>query len=335
VGDGRRDPAGSRVRHHQSRRGGRPGVILIGLDWGTSALRAYLLDGAGKILDSAAAPLGILKVPPGGYPAALDSVAGPWLDAHPEAPVIACGMVGSKQGWREAPYVSCPAGLADLAGGLIEAATHRGRPVRIVPGVSLTDADGVPDVMRGEETKICGAGDGVAGRDGLFVLPGTHSKWARLQGGRITWFASFMTGELFAVLGAHSILGRLMEGDAHDAEAFRRGVVHALAQPGGRGGLLHRLFSARTLGLFDLVPRTGVRSYLSGLLIGSEAVEARAALGVAVPAKSSATVALIGSARLVPLYAEALALAGFACSERDEQVAARGLRQIAQAAGLA
>jgi 2-dehydro-3-deoxygalactonokinase len=262
-------------------------------------------------------------------------VAGPWLEAHPEAPVIACGMVGSRQGWREAPYVACPAGLPDLAGGLVEAAVHRGRPVRLVPGVSLVDADGVPDVMRGEETKIVGAGHGVAGKEGLFVLPGTHSKWASLQGGRISWFATFMTGELFAVLSTHSILGRLMEGEGHDPVAFRRGVEHALAQPAGRGGLLHRLFSARTLGLFERVPKTGVRSYLSGLLIGSEAVEARAALaGVALPAEASATAAVIGSAALVPLYAEALALAGFAGSERDEQVAARGLHLIAQAARL-
>ncbi len=272
----------------------------------------------------------------GDFAGALDSIAGPWLAAHPEAPVLACGMIGSRQGWREAPYVGCPAGLADLADGVIEAAVHRGRPVRIVPGVSRLDHDGVPDVMRGEETKICGAGEGVAAKDGLFVLPGTHCKWARLQGGRITWFATFMTGELFDVLCAHSILGRLMEGAAHDAEAFRRGVGHALAQPAGRGGLLHRLFSARTLGLFDRVPKAGLRSYLSGLLIGSEAVEARAALaGVAAPAPASATVAVIGSTRLVPLYTEALALAGFACVERDEQVAARGLHLIARAAGLA
>jgi 2-dehydro-3-deoxygalactonokinase len=272
-------------------------------------------------------------VPNGDFAAALDSVAGAWLETHPDAPVLACGMIGSRQGWREAPYVPCPAGLAALADGIIEAATHWGRPVRIVPGVSLRDPDGVPDVMRGEETKICGAGDGVAGKNALFVLPGTHSKWARLEDGRIAWFATFMTGELFAVLAEHSILGRLMDGDVHDEGAFRRGVRCALDQPAGRGGLLHQLFSARTLALFELLPRSGVRSYLSGLLIGSEAVEARAALTGAT-GSPAATATLIGSPSLVPLYAEALALAGFACVERDEHVAARGLHLIARAAAI-
>lgn len=307
--------------------------MLIGLDWGTSALRAYVLDGGGKVVDSASAPLGILKVAGGDFEGALDEVAGRWLDAHPAAPILACGMIGSRQGWREAPYVTCPAGLAELAGKLVGADTRRGRPVHLVPGVARVDADGVPDVMRGEETMIFGAANGLVGKNGLYVLPGTHSKWARLENGRIAWFATFMTGELFAVLRSHSILGRLMQGQTHDDEAFQEGVRYALAQPAGRGGLLRRLFSARTLGLFDRLPASALPSYLSGLLIGFEAVEARACLGSALAAPS-ATVALLGGAQLVGLYAEALALAGFACVQLDESVAARGLHRIAQAAGL-
>jgi 2-dehydro-3-deoxygalactonokinase len=307
--------------------------MLIGLDWGTSALRAYLLDGDGKVVDSAAAPLGILKVPQGDFDGAFEQIAGGWLGVHADAAVIACGMIGSRQGWREVPYVSCPAGLAELAGGLAAVQTRRGRTVHLVPGVARIDADGVPDVMRGEETMIFGAANAVVGKAGHYVLPGTHSKWARLEGGRIAWFATFMTGELFAVLRSHSILGRLMQGEAHDAEAFQEGVRHALAQPAGRGGLLRRLFSVRTLGLFDRLPASGLHSYLSGLLIGTEALEARACIGSTAGAPS-ATATLLGSAELVALYGEALATAGFACVQLDESAAARGLHRIASAAGI-
>lgn len=307
--------------------------MLIGLDWGTSALRAYLLDGAGTVIDRAAAPLGIMKVPNGDFEGVLEEIAGRWLDAHPDAPVLACGMIGSRQGWREVPYVSCPAGLPELAAGLAAVPTRRGRPVHLIPGVARVDADGVPDVMRGEETMIFGAAGSVEGENGVFVLPGTHSKWARLENGRIAWFATFMTGEVFAVLRAHSILGRLMSGEDHDPESFQQGVRYALAQPAGRGGLLRRLFSARTLGLFDRLPASGLHSYLSGLLIGTEACEVRACLGNG--SRTDATTAvLLGSAELVPLYAEALAAAGFTCVPHDEADAARGLHRIAQVAGL-
>ena len=179
-------------------------------------------------------------------------------------------MITWRQGWVEVPYCPCPAGSAELAAALA-APRDRGRAaIHFVPGLSLIGADGVPDVMRGEETQIIGAvggGRAVRGRRAI-VLPGTHSKWALAEDGRIVWFATFMTGELFAVLKEHSILGRLMAGDAHDDAAFARGLAYAQSGP---GGLLKRLFSVRTLGLFDRA--AGERrspSYLSGLLIGSE-----------------------------------------------------------------
>ena len=162
-----------------------------------------------------------------------------------------------------------------------------------MPGLSLIGADGVPDVIRGEETQILGqierAPAAGATRHAV-VLPGTHSKWAFVEGGRIVWFATFMTGEVFGLLKEHSILGRLMTGDAPDAGAFARGLAYA---PGGPGGLLKRLFSVRTLGLFDRLPASAGASYLSGLLIGSELGEALACL----PAGEVREVTVIGEIR--------------------------------------
>ncbi|MBW8724906.1 MAG: 2-dehydro-3-deoxygalactonokinase, partial [Inquilinus limosus] len=149
--------------------------MLVALDWGTSSLRAWLLDADGAIRDEAAAPLGILKVPGGDFDAVFRQVAETWIAAGATA-AIASGMIGSRQGWAEAPYANCPADAAALVAGLIEVPTSLGISLRIVPGVSRIDADGIPDVMRGEEVQILG--DAPAAGRRLYVLPGTHSKWA-------------------------------------------------------------------------------------------------------------------------------------------------------------
>ncbi|MBL8385485.1 MAG: 2-dehydro-3-deoxygalactonokinase, partial [Burkholderiales bacterium] len=204
---------------------------LIALDWGTTSLRAYLLDDAGAILDRREGGPGIMKVDGGGFEAALEAFCGDWIAAHPQARLVASGMIGSKQGWREAPYCPCPASAADLAAHTIDVPLARGRHLTIVPGVSCVDpASGVPDVMRGEETQVFGALP-ASGRH-LAVLPGTHSKWVWVEDGAIVTFASFMTGEVYAALTGHTILGRLMDLDApHDEAAFARGVAYGLEAP--------------------------------------------------------------------------------------------------------
>jgi 2-dehydro-3-deoxygalactonokinase len=302
---------------------GRP--ALVALDWGTSTLRGYLLDAAGAAIDTRHAALGILRVADGDFEAALERFCGDWFAASPSIPLLASGMIGSRQGWREAAYVPCPASVDELGRRLLRFETGRGRQVAIVPGV-VREGD-VPDVMRGEETQIAGAlGADGAGR---FVLPGTHSKWASVADGAITAFRTFMTGELFAVLVQHSILGRLMEGDAADIGAFARGVAFGLAE-GGLGG---KLFSARTLGLFGRVPGAGLHDYLSGLLIGAEIADARGGDDASGMADGRA-VTLIGDPALAARYRDALAIAGVAAEIADEQVTPRGLLRIARAAGL-
>ena len=172
-------------------------------------------------------------------------------------------MAGSKQGWVEAPYCACPAGLTDIAAKVIPVDTDR---IALVPGLSV-EHDGVPDVMRGEEVQIFGAIALTGQRDGLFVLPGTHNKWARVNDGRVTGFRTFMTGEFYALLGTHSILSRTIDTQAPlDEAAFMLGV----AQAGNNEGLLHNAFGARTLSLFGRMGAADLASYLSGLLIGEE-----------------------------------------------------------------
>ncbi len=303
-------------------------AALIGLDWGTSAFRAYRLAADGTILERRAAEAGILAVPGGDFAGELVRQIGDWLAAAPELPLLASGMIGSRQGWIEVPYARCPAGAAELVAGLVEHRTATGTRLWFVPGLSHEGGDGVPDVMRGEETQILGVGGDAAAR--LVVLPGTHSKWALVEAGRVVWFATFMTGELFAVLRRHSILGRLMVADGDDAAAFARGLRAGLSGDRAQGGLLHRLFSVRTLGLFDRLPATGLADYLSGLLIGEEVREALGWIGH----RAAGEVVIVGGPGLAGRYQEALGQAGLAALPFAGEAAALGQLAIARAAGL-
>jgi 2-dehydro-3-deoxygalactonokinase len=304
---------------------------MIGIDWGTSSFRAYRMDDrSGAVLERIETGQGILEVPPGGFAEALAAAIGPWLATEPaDAPVLLCGMVGSRQGWQEAPYLACPAGPAEIARALTLLPFAGARRCLLVPGLSTRDATGVPDVMRGEETKLIGLLEEVGEGEALACLPGTHSKWARVGGGRILGFATHMTGEVRATLLEHSILGRLAApggggaGEGGD-DAFRRGLRRAREG----GGLLHHLFGTRALGLMgDLAPEE-TEPYLSGLLIGHEIAAAVAAGGGAAD-----PVHLAGADILCRRYAIALEEAGLACRRHEADLAARGLARLAR--GLA
>lgn len=294
---------------------------MIGIDWGTTSFRAYRLRGR-AVLDRLALPLGILSVATGGgvaaggFPRALEDAVAPWL-ADGERRILMSGMVGSRQGWIEAPYLPCPAATADLARALIPVPFGPAEAL-LVPGLSAADAAGVPEVMRGEEVQILGA-LGAAPGSTTVCLPGSHSKWARVSGGRVEGFSTFLTGEAFAALRGHTILGRLMQADAPpDPEAFRHGVLRS-ADP---GGLLHHLFGVRTLGLFDRLPEAAAASYMSGLLIGHE-------VRAAAPATP---VLLIGAAALCELYGQAITLCGGSATPAEADAAAQGLALIGEAA---
>lgn len=301
---------------------------MIAVDWGTSSFRAYRLAPDGATLDRRDAPRGIMQVEGGRFADVLRDAVGPWL-AEGESRVLLGGMIGSRQGWVEAPYVPCPAGLDELAAGLV-AVPFEGAAVRLVPGLRHGDEHGVPEVMRGEEVQIMGALPDI-GADGLVCLPGTHSKWARVRAGRVEGFATHMTGEAYAALRGHTILGRMMRDGPTDPAAFLRGVERA-GQP---GGLLHHLFGVRTLGLFGALAESEAAGYLSGLLIGHEL---RAAMPTAGPGKQpeehregrseAVEVHLIGAPALCVLYQRAIEACGGRAVAADSDAAARGLYSI-------
>lgn len=293
--------------------------LLIGLDWGTTSCRAYLIGEDGGVLARANDGPGILRVENGAFGAALDTMIGGW----PKLPIILSGMIGSRQGWVEAPYARCPAGADDIVQALATI-DHGGRSISLVPGLS-TENDAMPDVMRGEETQIFGALALSGGDQGLFLLPGTHSKWAEASGGRIVSFRTFMTGEVFGALKDHTILGRLMRAGAPDADAFARGVREGAAQVSA-GALLNRLFATRTYGLMDRLEDTALSDYLSGLLVGAEIAEATK--------RTESAVTIIASPALATRYADALKLLGHESNLAPDDCVAAGHWRIARAAGL-
>ncbi|MFC6335971.1 2-dehydro-3-deoxygalactonokinase [Pseudomonas sp. CCM 7891] len=311
---------------------------LIALDWGTSSLRAYKLGPGGHVLEHRSLASGIMHLPTeprdiagiwcaDGFELAFDAACGDWLDAQPTLPVIACGMVGSAQGWSEAAYRDTPADVATLGQALHVVRSLRGVDVHIVPGVIQRSA--LPNVMRGEETQVLGVLQnlpvGPASRR-LIGLPGSHSKWVEVVEGCITHFDTFMTGELFAVLSQHSILGRTQQPSVQfQTEAFDRGVQVALSADGQRGPL-STLFSARTLGLTGELAGHEQADYLSGLLIGHEL----SALNSGQPLD----IVLVGNTQLCTRYQRALALCGFSHVTLAQEATERGLWQLAVAAGL-
>ncbi len=314
--------------------------MLVALDWGTSNLRAYLMSADGAIVEMRHAARGILHLPApaaaGGFEQAFAEIAGDWVGSQPTVSVVAGGMVGSAQGWIEAPYARAPADVRSLAAQCVRIPSGLGPDVLIAPGVIFDPLDRDPDVMRGEEIKIAGAvaAEPLLGERACFVLPGTHSKWAFVQEQRIVSFATYMTGEIYAVLREHSILGRLMSTEPVDegaaALAFEKGLEAARAS--SPGDLGHQLFAVRTLALTGRLPRNALADYLSGLLVGHELVSALAASRPT--REAGAPLVLLGDAALCRRYARALKMFGATVHAQLDDTAPRGLWEFARAAGL-
>ena len=296
---------------------------LIALDWGTSSLRAYRLAAAGRVADTRARPWGIRRLPAGGFDAVLAEVTAGW----PALPRLASGMVGSRNGWREVPYLELPSTAAAIAAGLAVFNATDGRALHVVPG--LRDPRG-PDVMRGEETQIVGAlaMRPISAASATFLLPGTHSKWVRVRDGVVTDFRTTMTGELYALLLEHSILGVGDIPARDDPAAFARGVCRA--RDSGAAGITPQLFSARTLLLDGVLAAAAVPDYLSGLLLGEEFRALRAEGDYLI----DGPIQLIGDPALCARYRTAGALFGLSFEEPLADAAAHGLWRIACLAGL-
>ncbi len=263
----------------------------IAVDWGTSNMRAWAMSGSGTVLAEATSDQGMGKLTRDGFEPALLKAVADWIQGP--TTVIACGMVGSRQGWVEAPYATVPCGT--LPEGLVEApTTHPDLTVHVIPGIKQTNP---PDVMRGEETQISGFLARNPGWDGVICLPGTHTKWVHISADEVVSFQTFMTGELFDTIGTHTVLRHSVAADGWDDAAFAEGLDLAMSRP---ERLASRLFSIRANGLLNGMGGHTARAQLSGLLIGAELASAK-------PYWLGQQIAVIGDSGLSRLYITALA----------------------------
>lgn len=292
---------------------------IVGINWGSTNFRAYLIGADGVLLDEFSRPAGVAKLDRPGMEALMRELALQWPEHVPPASryhsaVYAAGMIGSNVGWQEAPYVVAPAGLAELGAGTV-AASIGGVQLRIVPGMSCTrEHDGGPDIMRGEEIELFGFAQLHPDWDGFVALPGTHTKWVRFGGGKLLDFFTSMSGEMYDRLTAGGLLASIVEGEAHEGEAFYEGVRLGSERALGLGTLL---FGARARVLRGRLARSEAASFLRGLLIGSEIADALAMH----PGLKDAQVPLIGSGPVCQLYAAALAHLGVRSSYVDSRLA--------------
>jgi 2-dehydro-3-deoxygalactonokinase len=278
-------------------------VIII--DWGTTSFRAWLVAReTGEVLDTLPDGLGLTGMAGRSFPAYCAERLAPWREGQgTPPPVLMAGMVGAPSGWRKAGQPPLPVGPDDLAAHVVPA---EGLPdAWILPGAHRRDPSGDVDVMRGEEVQILGALALSGQSEARFCLPGTHSKWARAEGGRLVDFSTYLTGEMHAVLLRHSLLGQPARPEApFDPAAFDAG----LNQAAGPEGLLHHVFSSRGRFLYGALSAEGIASFLSGVLIGAEIKGALARD----PALADAPVTLIGGPALRAPYERAMAARGLA-----------------------
>ncbi len=265
----------------------------IAVDWGTSNLRAWAMrDDA--VVAEAGSDKGMGSLEPDAFEAALLDLIDPWLGMT-RMPVIACGMVGARQGWIEAPYAQVP--CPPVGASPVKPAVRDGRiDVTILPGLSQSTP---ADVMRGEETQIAGYLAVVPEFDGILCLPGTHTKWVQISAGEVVSFRTYMTGELFQLISEQSVLRHSMD-EGWDGEAFLAAVRDGMADPQALAG---RFFALRAEGLVAAAAPGAARARLSGLLIGAE-------LAAAKPYWLGQRIALLGAGKLASLYASALEAEG-------------------------
>jgi len=305
---------------------------LIAIDWGTSNFRAFLLGREGNILQTRFAKRGLLHVSHGGFATALQQQIGDCLTDNPAIPVIMCGMVGSRQGWQEVPYLLCPLELNNLASGLQRVEGQHN--VWIVPGLRINYTDGRVDVMRGEETQILGCLSEDIQTPQIFCLPGTHSKWVWVEAGKLQRFSTFMTGEIFNLLFKQSILGKPAKYPSLNIRAFYQGLEWSERVE----NVLSQLFQVRTQMLAGNLPVDGIHSFLSGLLIGHELSAVLAENLRAQQMEEShhlRKISIVANTRVSQLYAKALTKYHLHSTVMDiEQVTARGIFRIARQANL-
>lgn len=293
-------------------------IKWVAIDWGTTNLRAFAINADGDVIAERGSDDGMGRLEPHQFEEALIKVVEPWLSNQSVMPIYTCGMVGARQGWKEAVYKNVPAAPASIDGLTIAPTTDPRIDVKILPGLSQ---DEPADVMRGEETQIAGLLKLNPTFEGAVCLPGTHSKWVTIKHGAIMEFHTYMTGELFSLLSSQSVLRHSLSDGGEDYDAFLEAAKMALDKP---ENVMANLFSIRASSLLSDADPIKSRARLSGMIVGQELSHAKSYW-------SNQKIIVIGSEAVSDLYVKLLKSIG--C--QVDQISAReaslaGLKLIAE-----
>ncbi|MCF4099153.1 2-dehydro-3-deoxygalactonokinase [Maritalea mediterranea] len=294
-------------------------IDYIALDWGTSNVRAYAIDGAGQIMDEATSDKGMGQLEPHQFEPTLLNLTAPWLSEDRVMPIFACGMVGARGGWQEASYGQVPFDV-HRALKLTRVKTHAPHiEVQIVPGLCQ---QAPADVMRGEETQIFGLLEKYPDFEGTIILPGTHSKWAEIKSGQVTGFKTYMTGEMFNLLSEQSVVRLSVAEEGWDDDAFLEGVKDAMSAP---QDFTHMVFGLRAQSLLAGLTPIEARAKLSGLLMGME-------IKSGMDSFATGQVAIVGGEKLMRIYRAAFEEFDIdPLCDVEENFTVRGLNLVAKA----
>ena len=297
---------------------------FVAVDWGSTTLRAWLISEAGEILAQHSSDQGVFNLEADAFENTLLNACGKWLSDAPDTPIIMAGMIGSRSGWQETAYQTCPVKAETLGVNLLALANTSKLNLFVIPGIKTDSPSGSADVMRGEEVQIIGALAALqvsSDSSALICLPGTHSKWAQTRQQEITNFSTFFTGEIYSLLGEFSSIGAIMNGDEFDEASFREGLAYSRQA----GGFLHHIFSVRARLLADTWSDGSLSAYLSGIAIGHEFQGAKTLY------PNESTLYLIGNSHLQALYQIAASEFSFKANSLDAADAIiQGVMHIAQ-----
>jgi 2-dehydro-3-deoxygalactonokinase len=272
-------------------------VEWIAVDWGTTNLRAWGIGTNGKVVCNPVSDQGMGVLDRDGFEPALLDLVSTLLLPDRITPVVACGMVGSRQGWTEARYVTAPCAPPGYAQSVVAPTSDPRLSVRILPGVKQTEP---ADVMRGEETQVAGFLQQHKDFNGVVCLPGTHTKWVHISSEKIISFQTFLTGELFSLLSKQSVLRHSISKTGWDESTFLTAVSEATSDI---AAVPAEFFSIRAQSLIGELQPASARARLSGLLIGLELAAAR-------PYWQNGNVVIIGEQYIAGLYKSALEAQG-------------------------
>ena len=241
---------------------------VLFIDWGTTNFRAHKYDLIkNKVISKIENNKGILNIKKKSEFLHILNETLVKLKLSTKHYILLAGMVGSKKGLYEVPYIRIPTSLSNLSKKIITKSIQ-GIQINIIPGLVFRNKN-YYDVIRGEETLVIGAIEKLNIKQNCFLCcPGTHSKWIMIKNDIINSFSTYMTGDLYSAIKSNTILSQSLneESEKFSIIYFKHGLKFIKKNK----TIISIIFKIRTMDLFSQNKSFERKSFLSGLIIGLE-----------------------------------------------------------------